>query len=251
MRRQRALAAVVLAAAAALVLAAASAGGRAAGPSAVRIEFTGKGGGRYLDVTRWLRDDTRECYARRTADETVSVSWNLSWRASIVRTPTGFALRNPSRLPGTIAGGVKGKTVRDACDGDATASELDPSWVGSDRCVGPLPVRTRGGLGVTGRHGRELAFRGPVFGSAPHPCELFVRNDQLAAHVPLSPAALRSLAAGKALTVPVGTEHPRPGDHFLGRRTCSAFPHIYEGVVYLYDCDDTLIWSGTVTLRPA
>ncbi|MDX6447549.1 MAG: hypothetical protein QOD08_12, partial [Gaiellaceae bacterium] len=30
-----------------------------------------------------------------------------------------------------------------------------------------------------------------------------------------------------------------------------AFPHIYEGVVYLYDCDDTLVWKGTVTLRPS
>jgi hypothetical protein len=249
MRRSTALAAVVLAAVVALVVAAPSTGGRAARHSAVRIEFTGKGGGRYLDVTRWLRDDTRECYARRTADETVSVSWNLSWRASLVRTASGVSIRSPSRLAGAIAGGVKGKTVRDACD--AADSELDPSWVGSDRCVGPLPVQSRGGLGVTGRHGRSLVFRGPVFGSAPSPCELSVRNDQLAARVPLSPAELRRLAAGKTVTVPVGTAHPRPGDHFLARRTCSAFPHIYEGVVYLYDCDDTLVWNGTVTLRPA
>src|SRR5437764_2414882 len=132
MRRPPALAAVVLAAAAALVVAAPSVGGRAARPSAVRIEFTGKGGGRYLDVTRWLREDTRECYARRTADETVSVSWNLSWRASLARTAGGVAVRSPSRLAGAMAGSVKGKTVRDACD--AADSELDPSWVGSDRC---------------------------------------------------------------------------------------------------------------------
>lgn len=249
MHRRPALAALVLAAAAALVLAAASAGGRAARGPKVRIEFTGKGGGRYLDVTRWLREDTRECYARRTADETVSVSWKLSWRASLVRTPSGVAIRNARRLSEAIAGSVKGKTIRDTCD--AADSELDPSWVGSDRCVGPLPVQARGGLGVPARRGRTLAFRGPTFGSAPSPCELSVRNDQLGAHVPLSPAALRRLAAGKALTIPVGTEHPRPGDHYLGRRTCSAFPHIYEGVVYLYDCDDTLVWSGSVTLRPA
>jgi hypothetical protein len=249
MRRSTALAAVVLAVAAALVVAAPSVGGRAAHHSVVRIEFTGKGGGRYLDVTRWLRDDTRECYARRTADETVSVAWNLSWRASLVESAAGVSIRSPGRLAGTIAGGVKGKTVRDACD--SADAELDPSWVGSDRCLGPLPVKARGGLGVTGRHGRKLAFRGPVFGSAPSPCELTVRNDQLAAHVALSPVALRRLAAGKTFTIPVGTAHPRPGDHFLARRMCSAFPHIYDGVVYLYDCDDTLAWSGTVTLRPA
>ncbi len=51
----------------------------------VRVTFTGKGGGRYLDVTRWLRDDTRECYARRTADETVAVSWRLVWTARLAR----------------------------------------------------------------------------------------------------------------------------------------------------------------------
>src|SRR5690348_12436284 len=58
----------------------------------VQITFTGAGGGRYLDVTRWLRDDTRECYARRTADETVSVSWRLGWTGTLVRTSHGLRL---------------------------------------------------------------------------------------------------------------------------------------------------------------
>ena len=149
----------------------------------------------------------------------------------------------------SVAGSVDGKTVRDACD--VSDAELDPSWVGSDRCSGPLPVKLEGRLGISGRRGQELFFRGPIFGSAPKPCELSVRNDQLAAHVPLSPTALGRLAAGRPLALPVGTAHPRPGDDFLARRVCSAFPHIYEGVVYLYDCDDTLVWKGTVTLRPA
>jgi hypothetical protein len=249
MRTRRPLAAVVLVIAAVAAVAAGSAVGRGAQPRLVRIEFTGKGGGRYLDVTRWLREDTRECYARRTADEKVSVSWKLTWRASLVRTANGFALRSAKRLPGSIAGSVKGKTVRDACD--AANAELDPSWVGSDRCAGPLPVTARGGIGVTGHLGERVALRGPVFGSAPSPCEVSVRNDQLGAHVQISSAALARLATGKPIAIPVGTRHPRRGDHFLARRICSAFPHIYEGVVYLYDCDDTLVWRGTVTLRPA
>ena len=33
-------------------------------------------------------------------------------------------------------------------------------------------------------------------------------------------------------------------------RSCSHFPHLYDGVEYLYDCDDTLIWTGSVTIRP-
>ena len=67
----------------------------------------------------------------------------------------------------------------------------------------------------------------------------------------LSQPELGRLAAGKAISVAVGTRHPGPGDRYLARQFCSAFPHIYDGVVYLYDCDDTLTWKGTVTLRPS
>src|SRR5436853_632604 len=71
------------------------------------------------------------------------------------------------------------------------------------------------------------------------------------AHLALAPHVLARLAAGKAGSIPVATAHPGPGDSYLARRFCSAFPHIYDGVVYLYDCDDTLAWKGTVTLRPS
>ena len=239
--------------AAAVALLAGSPGGQAAESRAtsVRIEFSAKGGGRYLDVTRWLRDDTRDCYARRTADETVAVAWRLTWRASLVRTARGYALRSAVPLRHSVAGSVEGRTVRDGCD--VADEEVDATWIGSDRCRGPLPVRTSGRLRVRARPGgaQRLVLRGPVYGSPPSPCELSVRNDQLAAHVPLPAASLSRLAAGKSVSIPVGTAHPRPGDGFLGRHLCSAFPHIYDGVVYIYDCDDTLVWKGTVTLRPA
>src|ERR671938_1456026 len=132
----------------ALALLAVSPGGRAAERRAtsVRVEFTGKGGGRYVDVTRWLRDDTRDCYARRTADETVSVAWRLAWRASLVRTARGYALRAAAPLPPSVAGSVKGRTVRDGCD--AADEEADATWIGSDRCPGPLPVKVAGRLHV-------------------------------------------------------------------------------------------------------
>src|SRR5437763_4144964 len=190
MRRRPALAALFLAAAAALALAAASAGGRAAGPSAVRIEFTGKGGGRYLDVTRWLRDDTRECYARRTADETVSVSWRLAWSGSLVRISSGYRLGNLRPAAPAVKGSIRGNTVRDGCD--VADPDVDASWIGSDRCFGALPVKLQGGAGVSAG---VLALRGPVYGSPPRPCELSVRNDQLAAHVALPPGTLERLSA--------------------------------------------------------
>ena len=230
----------------ALALATASAGGSVASPRHVEITFTGRGGGRYLDVTRLLRDDTRDCYARRTADETVSVSWTLRWAGSLVRTSRGYALRGLAPLRPTVKGSIKGTTVRDGCD--VADPDVDAAWIGSDRCVGALPVKLHGGAAV--RPG-VLALRGPVYGSPPKPCELTVRNDQLAAHVALPPTTLTRLSVGKAVTVPVGTANPGPGDSYVARRLCSAFPHIYDGVVYLYDCDDTLAWKGTVTLRPS
>jgi hypothetical protein len=239
-----ALIALGLAALAALGLAAASAGSTSA--RRVEIVFRGSGGGRYLDVTRWLRDDTRDCYARRTADETVAVSWELTWSGSLARASSGYVLRGLVPARPAVKGSITGTTMRDGCD--VADAEIDAGWIGSDRCAGPLPVKLEG-RAVPGR--RVLALRGPIYGSPPNPCELAVRNDQLVAHVALSQAALGRLAAGKAFSVPVGTAHPGPGDSYLARRSCSAFPHIYDGVVYLYDCDDTLAWKGTVTLRPS
>jgi hypothetical protein len=234
----------VLVALAALVAAAASSGSTSA--RRIEITFAGAGGGRYLDITRWLRDDTRDCYARRTADETVSVSWRLAWTGSLVRTASGLRLGALGSMRPAVKGSIRGTTVRDGCD--VADPDVDQGWIGSDKCAGALPVKRQGGAAVTGR---VLALRGPVYGSPPKPCELAVRNDQLAAHVALSPRVLARLAAGKTVTIPVGTAHPGPGDSYLARRFCSAFPHIYDGVVYLYDCDDTLAWKGTVTLRPS
>ena len=227
-------------------LATASASAASTSARAVQVTFTASGGGRYLDITRWLRDDTRDCYARRTADETVSVSWRLGWNASLVRTSSGYRLTRFAPAAPAVKGAVRGTTVRDGCD--VADPDVDANWIGSDRCAGPLPVKLSGGAAFTSN---VLALRGPVFGSPPSPCELAVRNDQLAAHVALGRSRLARLAAGKAVAVTVGTAHPGPGDSYLARRFCSAFPHVYDGVVYLYDCDDTLAWKGTVTLRPS
>jgi len=244
--RWRRLALGVIPLLAALALGAASGSNGATSAARVQITFTGAGGGRYLDVTRWLRDDTRDCYARRTADETISVSWTLGWTGSLVRTSRGYTVRGLTPLARAVKGSIRGVTVRDGCD--AADPEVAEGWVGSDKCFGALPVKLDGRASVAAD---VLALRGPVYGSPPTPCELAVRNDQLAAHVALPPRLRARLAAGKTVSVPVGTAHPGPGDSYLARRFCSAFPHIYDGVVYLYDCDDTLVWKGTVTLRPS
>ncbi len=214
----------------------------------VRVVFTGNGGGRYLDVTRWLHDDTRECYARRTADEKVAVSWRLTWTVPVIATSHGYTLGRPSQLGGAISGSARGASVRDSCD----AAEEEPGWAGSDVCQKKLPTKSAGRVDVEATSvGTDLFFRGPIFGGPGKPCELEIRNDQLVAHVPLARAALAAVAEGRSLTLPVGPEHPRPGDDYLGTRNCSAFPHIYDGVVYLYECNDTLTWNGTVSFSSA
>jgi hypothetical protein len=215
----------------------------------VRIVFTGKGGGRYLDHTRWLREDTRLCYASRLADETLSVRWRLEWTATLQRTATGYALSKAAMIEPSIAGSVDGTSVRDSCD----AADEEPGWSGESTCQTPLAFRSSGGLSAHGERGGRLSLdlRGPVFASPGSPCELDIRNDQLVASAVFAPEVLARVAAGRAVTVPVGTRHPGGGVSYEATRSCSLFPHIYDGVVYLYECDDTLTWSGGLSIAPA
>jgi hypothetical protein len=214
----------------------------------LRIVFTGKGGGRYLDHTRWLREDTRLCYARRIADETLSVRWQIVWTASLVRSSTGYSLTSPTKREGAIDGSVEGTSVRDSCD----SADVDPGWNGSTACRTGLDTGGDGGLAARATHsGLSMRFRGPVFTSPGSPCELDIRNDQLVTAAVLPPDTLARLAAGKRVSIAVGTRHPAPGVDYEATRSCSLFPHIYDGVVYLYECDDTLIWSGGLTISPA
>jgi hypothetical protein len=240
---------LLVAAAAALCawpVAGAGAGSDVAKARTVQIVFTGKGGGRYLDHTRWLHEVTRQCYASRLADETLSVRWRIEWTARLVPGAEGYVLRAPARRNDAIAGSVDGTAVQDNCD----SAEEEPGWAGTSMCKSDLDLHTNGGLSVRRAvGGMRLELRGPKYKSPGHPCELDIRNDQLVTSVPLQTAALARLAAGRALTVPVGTRHPAPGVAYVPTRNCSHFPHLYDGVEYLYDCDDTLIWNGAVTIR--
>jgi hypothetical protein len=220
----------------------------------VRVVFTGKGGGRYLDVTRWLEDSTRECYARQTTDETLSVSWTISWNAQLVVRGKHRVLIPGARGNAQVTGGVQGTTVRDYCDEpDDGPGDVGPDWPGTTHCDGPLDVRSDGALlARRAATNRLLFFRAPQFGSPAEPCELRVRNDQLVADVLARQSLLERVATSTgSVAAAVGTRHPAPGVHYQATRTCSEFPHIYDGIVYLYDCEDTLVWSGTVTIARA
>jgi hypothetical protein len=173
----------------------------------VRIVFTGKGGGRYLDHTRWLREDTRLCYARLLADEDLSVRWRISWTAVLRRTAKGYALGKATRAESVVEGSVSGSAVRDSCD----SADEEPGWSGETVCRSPLDTRSSGGISVTGRPGDRLriALRGPVYASPGSPCELDIRNDQLVAAVEIAPDALARVAAGRATRTPVSRTSQR------------------------------------------
>jgi hypothetical protein len=225
-------------------------GPAAAKPVLVRIVFSGKGGGRYLDITRWLEENTGECYARQTADETLSLSWTISWNAQLVTRGKRQVLIPAKRTGSTVIAGVTGDSVRDYCDQPEDGpGDVGPDWPGTTHCDGAMSIRSRGKLTVRQSAGRSrLVFQAPQFGSPPKPCELDVRNDQLVASVVEKQRMLDQFSAARTLTVPVGTNHPGPGTSYQPTRICSHFPHRYDGIVYLYDCEDTLVWNGTVTL---
>jgi hypothetical protein len=184
----------------------------------------------------------------RLADETLPVRWRIEWTALLVPGAKGYVLRAPGRRNDAIAGSVDGTAVQDNCD----SAEEEPGWAGTSVCKSDVKLHTNGDLSVRRATGRlRLELRGPKYKSPGHPCELDIRNDQLVTSVALETTALARLAAGCALTVPVGTRHQASGVAYVPTRNCSHFPHLYDGVEYLYDCDDTLIWNGAVTIRPA
>ena len=247
-RRRAVLLVAAVAALCAWPAAIAGAGSGAVKARPVTIVFTGKGGGRYLDHTRYLHEVTRECYARRLADETLSVQWRIEWSATLVPGAKGYVLRGPARRKDAIAGSVEGQTVQDSCD----SAEEEPGWAGTSTCTSDLELHTNGALTTTRTTGGlRLDLVGPKYASPGHPCELDIRNDQLVTALALDETVLSKLASGRAVTFPVGTRHPAPGITYVPTRFCSHFPHRYDGVEYLYDCNDTLIWNGAVSIRPA
>ena len=215
-----------------------------------RVTFTGSGGGRYLDITRWLEDSTRECYAKKVADETLSVSWTLGWNVTIVQRGSKMQIRSAKQTQRVVQGSVRGDAVRDFCDEpEEGLTEVGPDWPGTTQCDGPMQIASRGWVAITRGAKPHLFLRGPKFGSPPRPCELDVRNDQLETAVPLPAQNGPRLArAGASVTVAVGTRHPTAHKSYVPTRLCSLFPHIYDGIVYIYDCEDTLTWDGSVTL---
>src|SRR3954471_7603557 len=99
--------------------------------STIRIVFTGEGGGRYLDITRWLHEDTRSCFARQTEDQQVHVAWRLTFSARVLRRGDKWVVVSARRDDATVEGTIDGKSVRDSCD----SAEVDPGWGSTTTCA--------------------------------------------------------------------------------------------------------------------
>ena len=82
----------------------------------------------------------------------------------------------------------------------------------------------------------------PLFADPEAPCDTTIRNEELVAHFALP-------RSGRTITAQLGSEHPGPGDSYAPVRLCDELPHIYDGFVWLYSCEDELTWQGTLTIR--
>ena len=183
---------------------------------------------------------------RRPPTQTLSVSWTISWNAQWCS--AGSATCWCRARVAKVAGSVHGRTVRDYCDEPQDLPTTASRLAGHARCDGALGVRSNGLSAPSG--GGTLLLRGPEFAARRSRATSASATDQLVARV-LAPQSLLAKVATSLRRYRRGrTRHPAPDVHYQGTRTCSAFPHIYDGIVYLYDCEDTLV-SGREGHDPA
>jgi hypothetical protein len=230
--------AVLLVAAAAALCAWPAAGAGdvgAANARTVHIVFTGKGGGRYFDHTRWLHEVTRECYASRLADELLSVQWRIEWTAMLVPGSTGYVLRSPARLGDVIRGSVEGTAVR-------TAAILRTERLGGDD-VGPTSPRT-----AASRLGRQRVCSS-VCAAAPGPASratdigmISWRREWLSIRV--------DQAASVGRSFPAGTRHTARGSSTRRHGAAHTSPHLRQRRPATSDLNDTDL-NGAVSVSYA
>jgi len=226
-----------------LALVAAASGDPAAKPKPVRVQitFSGTATGTFQDVERWIFLEENECYLRRTRDQEVQVSWSGSWSGTVGKT---------LRLTATGGQGhVSGTEVRDTCDSDELPPDPPENWIASLSCsdaLTPSGVLAAAWSGTAARP--TLAISGPPFSlAADAVCSAVPRSTELTARLPLSRKALESLAPGRAISVPVGTNVTRYGD-YTPHANCKHDAKPYDGYRSLDECGDALSWSGQVRI---
>jgi hypothetical protein len=218
----------------------------AASPPTYTIVFTGTGTEHHVDEQQNIQDSGL-CDSAEHVDVTAGLSWQTAW--------AGFrpAARTALAQPASIAGAtVSGTHVKDACG--LPLDEAPEGWVSQGSCSSPLVSAGSPQLTVVHRSATtlELAVSAPAFAvPVAAGCSLNVRNDQLATHVVVPLKKLLALETRGSLTLAVGTARPGPGDLFSPSIDCSQPTKPYEGYRTADHCQDTLSWSGTLTITRA
>jgi hypothetical protein len=235
---------------AALVLAVALVAGLGAGANAagtapqlrLQVTFTGTAQGHFTDVERWQSLASSQCVLRRSRDETIGVSWSLSWRGAP-------GVRATLASPPTSQGAVAGTEVRDSCD-IAPAdlpSDAPQDWLASVTCNDPLEAGGSGLLTLARRATQiVVGVTTPEFAVSPDAaCTASPRSDQLRARVPISVASLASLKRGASKSFNVGSSLTRFGS-YVPQFNCMHAAKPYDGYRSFDQCLDLLTWSGTL-----
>jgi hypothetical protein len=234
---------VTLVAVIAVIAALAAAGAVAATAPTYDVAFNGNGTEHQVDLKLQI-EDTGDCEAAEHVDVTATLAWSASW--------TGF---RPGGRSGRAAAAVKGSRfagtdVKDACE---PGDEAPPGWDSEASCETALATSAAPQLATSVRGQRlVLTLAAPSF-EVPDgtKCPLVVRNDQLTAHAAVQLSKLHALKQGKAITVPVGTGSPGPGDLYAPVRDCSEPTKPYDGYRTEDHCSGRLTWRGTVTVTRA
>lgn len=235
-------AALVFAVALVALLGAGAGAGGTAPPLRLQVTFAGTAQGHFTDVERWTSLAINQCVLRRSRDETIAVSWSLSWQGA----PGGRA--GPAAPP-TSQGSVAGTELRDSCDVAPAALPLDApqDWLRSVTCDDPLE---NGGSGmltlVQGTTQVVVGVATPDFSVSPDAlCSASPRSDQLRAAVPLKLAVLKRLKRGASKSFNVGSGVTRFGV-YVPQLNCMHAAKPYDGYRSFDQCLDLLTWSGTL-----
>ena len=156
-----------------------------------------------------------------------------------------------------VQGSVVGTAVRDFCDEpEEGLAEVGADWPGTTQCDGPdgvarAAVRSLAEARASAHHAHASGpdVRQPAASRASSSSA--TTSSPRRSRRSHRPTISRAPGGRTVLDADRDAAPDRRGSPYEATRTCSQFPHVYDGIVYLYDCEDTLAWNGTLTLTPS
>ena len=225
-----------------LILLAAATANAATAPS-YTITFTGTGTEHHLDTQQNIQDSGL-CDSAEHIDVTATIAWSTTFPG--FRTASRSALAQPAQTTGSQ---VTGSDVKDACG--LPLEQAPPGWIATTTCSSPLVSAGSPSLTVEKKTKTAMTLAltaPPTTVPVGVGCPLNVRNDQLATHIVVPLKKLTALKKKKSLSFAVGITKPGPGDYYVPAQDCSQPTKPYEGYRTDDHCQDSLSWSGAVTI---